>query len=174
MEKKDLKIIDSSEHFSFRELEKKDIPDIMNSWARELGEFEDQKFRNMLNERFDQKVPAFGIFENTELLGAVWCKDWKFTVPLNENLRLKAFEISNIYINSKTRGKGVGKILLSYAINSMFDSGKTIVFSRIYAERVASVKIHEGVGFYKLGRLTYGFIMGFRFNIIFYKNVRGK
>jgi L-amino acid N-acyltransferase YncA len=127
-----------------------------------------EELEDNLKERFEQNIPCFGIFIKGKISGAAWCKPWTFRRPFKKSELENVFEISNIFIASDARGQGLGRILLYNTIVEMFKLNRSIVISRIYSDRIGSIKLHKSVGFDYIGKLFYGFILGFRVNRFFH------
>ena len=58
----------------------------------------------------------------------------------------------SVYIASKSRGKGVGKLLMERLIEESEEAGLWTIQSGIFPENQASVKLHEKVGFRYIGK----------------------
>jgi phosphinothricin acetyltransferase len=59
-------------------------------------------------------------------------------------------EIS-IYISDESRGKGIGKLLLKQVILQSEANGIWTIQAGIFTENIASIKLHESVGFRVIG-----------------------
>ena len=58
----------------------------------------------------------------------------------------------SVYIASKSRGKGVGKLLMERLIEESEEAGFWTLQSGIFPENQASIKLHEKVGFRYIGK----------------------
>ena len=58
----------------------------------------------------------------------------------------------SVYIASKSRGKGVGKLLMEQLIKESEEAGFWTLQSGIFPENYASIKLHEKVGFRYIGK----------------------
>ncbi|RDY60134.1 GNAT family N-acetyltransferase [Flagellimonas nanhaiensis] len=58
----------------------------------------------------------------------------------------------SVYVASKSRGKGVGKLLMERLIEESEEAGLWTIQSGIFPENQASVKLHEKVGFRYIGK----------------------
>ncbi|CAG9000775.1 MAG: Putative phosphinothricin acetyltransferase YwnH [Candidatus Celerinatantimonas neptuna] len=57
----------------------------------------------------------------------------------------------SIYIADKAKGQGVGRALLAYLIDQSEQSGCWTLMASIFPENTASIKLHERLGFRKIG-----------------------
>jgi L-amino acid N-acyltransferase YncA len=60
-------------------------------------------------------------------------------------------EIS-VYVADRARGKGIGKLLLKKLITASEQNGLWTLQSGIFPENVASLRLHESLGFREIGR----------------------
>lgn len=58
----------------------------------------------------------------------------------------------SVYISNKSRGKGVGKLLMEHLIKESEKAGYWTIQSGIFPENTASIKLHEKVGFRYIGK----------------------
>ena len=58
----------------------------------------------------------------------------------------------SVYISDKSRGKGVGKLLMQHLIEESEKAGYWTIQSGIFPENLASIKLHEKVGFPYIGK----------------------
>ena len=58
----------------------------------------------------------------------------------------------SVYISDKSRGKGVGKLLMQHLIEESEKAGYWTIQSGIFPENMASIKLHEKVGFRYIGK----------------------
>jgi L-amino acid N-acyltransferase YncA len=84
-------------------------------------------------------------FENDEMMG--WSA---LTAVSNRCVYAGVAEVS-IYISENFRGKGIGKLLLIRLIEESEKIGLWTLQSGIFAENVASIKLHEYCGFRLIG-----------------------
>lgn len=57
----------------------------------------------------------------------------------------------SIYISANNRGKGIGKVLLTYLITESENNGIWTLQAGIFPENTASVKLHQSAGFRVIG-----------------------
>lgn len=67
----------------------------------------------------------------------------------------------SIYVRSSHRGQGVGKPLMSALIVAARELGKRVMMAGIEASNLASIRLHQGVGFIETGRLQQ---VGYKFD----------
>lgn len=58
----------------------------------------------------------------------------------------------SVYISNKSRGKGVGKLLMEHLIKESEKAGYWTIQSGIFPENTASIKLHEKIGFRYIGK----------------------
>lgn len=58
----------------------------------------------------------------------------------------------SVYIADKSRGKGVGKLLMQHLIEASEKAGFWTIQSGIFPENTASLKLHEKAGFRYIGK----------------------
>ena len=58
----------------------------------------------------------------------------------------------SVYISNKSRGKGIGKLLMEQLIRESEEAGYWTIQSGIFPENTASIKLHEKMGFRYIGK----------------------
>ena len=58
----------------------------------------------------------------------------------------------SVYISDKSRGKGVGKLLMRHLIDKSENAGFWTIQSGIFPENMGSIKLHEKMGFRYIGK----------------------
>jgi len=58
----------------------------------------------------------------------------------------------SVYISDKSRGKGVGKLLMRHLIDESEKAGFWTIQAGIFPENTASIKLHEKMGFRYIGK----------------------
>ncbi len=84
-------------------------------------------------------------FENGEMLG------WAALSPVSARCVYVGVAEVSIYVASSVRGKGIGKILFAQLIKESEENGMWTLQSAIFPENESSIKLHEGMGFRKIG-----------------------
>ena len=84
-------------------------------------------------------------FTNNEMAG------WAALSPVSSRCVYAGVAEVSIYVASKYRGKGIGKILLSQLIKESEENGLWTLQSGIFPENIGSIKIHEDCGFRQIG-----------------------
>jgi L-amino acid N-acyltransferase YncA len=87
----------------------------------------------------------FAAFENEQILG------WAALSPVSSRCVYGGVAEVSIYIASSTRGKGIGKILFAQLIKESEENGLWTLQSGIFPENIGSIKLHEAMGFRKIG-----------------------
>lgn len=83
--------------------------------------------------------------ENSRVIG------WAALSPASNRCVYSGVAEVSVYIASTHRGKGIGKLLLQNLITESEKNGIWTLQSSIFTENVASVKLHEKVGFRIIG-----------------------
>jgi L-amino acid N-acyltransferase YncA len=84
-------------------------------------------------------------FENDEMMG------WAALTPVSNRCVYAGVAEVSIYIAEGFRGKGIGKLLLLQLIGESEKIGLWTLQSGIFAENIASIKLHEQCGFRIIG-----------------------
>jgi phosphinothricin acetyltransferase len=86
-----------------------------------------------------------GAFENEEMLG------WAALSPVSSRCVYGGVAEVSIYVASSARGKGIGKKLFAALIDESEINGLWTLQSGIFPENIGSIKLHEELGFRKIG-----------------------
>jgi GNAT superfamily N-acetyltransferase len=151
------------EGVEFREASIEDVALIAEAWPDEFASMARQSDRLgvFLRERFEEGVPCFIAMSGDALLAAMWCKPWTLDRVLPVDLRGRnAYEVLNLFTVAAARGKGLGEKLARYGMGQMADRGQTVAYSRILPARIASLRLHEKMGFQQLGMLVMRTMLG--------------
>jgi L-amino acid N-acyltransferase YncA len=84
-------------------------------------------------------------FEGEEMLG------WAALSPVSSRCVYGGVAEVSIYVASNARGKGIGKKLLAQLIKESEENGLWTLQSGIFPENINSIKLHEDMGFRKIG-----------------------
>jgi L-amino acid N-acyltransferase YncA len=84
-------------------------------------------------------------FEGEEMLG------WAALSPVSSRCVYGGVAEVSIYVASNARGKGIGKKLLAQLIKESEENGLWTLQSGIFPKNIASIKLHEDMGFRKIG-----------------------
>jgi L-amino acid N-acyltransferase YncA len=84
-------------------------------------------------------------FEGAEMLG------WAALSPVSSRFVYGGVAEVSIYVASSARGKGIGKILFAQLIKESEENGLWTLQSGIFPENISSIKLHEEMGFRKIG-----------------------
>ncbi|RYD79809.1 MAG: N-acetyltransferase family protein [Sphingobacteriales bacterium] len=85
------------------------------------------------------------IFEGVQMVG------WAALTPVSSRCVYAGVAEVSIYIDNEFRGKGYGKVLLNELANQSEREGFWTLQSGIFAENIASIKLHESCGFRQIG-----------------------
>lgn len=84
--------------------------------------------------------------EDGDILG------WAALSPVSSRCVYGGVGEVSVYISAKSRGKGVGKLLMEQLIEESENAGFWTIQSGVFPENKASIKLHEKVGFRYIGR----------------------
>ncbi len=84
--------------------------------------------------------------ENNEVLG------WAAITAISDRCVFAGVAEVSVYVAEKTRGKGIGKKLLAELVKQSEANNYWTLEARIFAENLASIKIHQANGFRIVGR----------------------
>jgi L-amino acid N-acyltransferase YncA len=84
-------------------------------------------------------------FENDEMLA------WAALSPVSSRCVYGGVAEVSIYVASSARGKGIGKILFAQLIKESEENSLWTLQSGIFPENIDSIKLHEDMGFRKIG-----------------------
>ena len=99
-------------------------------------------------EKWDLGHLRFGRFVacmNEEVVG------WAALSPVSNRCVYGGVAEVSVYVGSAQRGKGVGKLLLKQLITESEENDIWTLQAGIFTDNVASVKLHESVGFRVIG-----------------------
>jgi phosphinothricin acetyltransferase len=83
--------------------------------------------------------------DNNEVVG------WAALSPVSSRCVYGGVAEVSVYVADKHKGKGIGKLLLQKLIKESESNGIWTLQAGIFADNVASVKLHEKVGFRVIG-----------------------
>jgi phosphinothricin acetyltransferase len=87
----------------------------------------------------------FVAMENNEVVG------WAALTPVSGRCVYAGVAEISVYINEHYRGQGIGKILLQHLISESESHNIWTLQAGIFPENIRSLKIHESLGFRKVG-----------------------
>ncbi len=85
------------------------------------------------------------VFEEWEMLG------WAALSPVSSRFVYGGVAEVSVYVASSARGKGIGKTLLAQLVKESEENELWTLQSGIFPENESSIKLHEQVGFRKIG-----------------------
>lgn len=111
------------------------------------------------NATFDKEIPTWEIWdknhfkvcrlvaedENNNILA------WAALKPVSNRDCFSGVAEVSIYLTNSAQGKGLGKIMLQKLIIESEENGFWMLQSGIFPENIASLKLHEGLGFRRVG-----------------------
>lgn len=84
--------------------------------------------------------------EDDKILG------WAALVPVSSRCVYAGVAENSVYVSSLAQGKGIGKMLLSKLVAESEAHNIWTIQTGIFPENIASIKIHEAVGFRLIGK----------------------
>jgi phosphinothricin acetyltransferase len=78
----------------------------------------------------------------------------------------------SVYVDGRFRGRGLGRMLLERVVEAAEVAGNKTMIGVIDAENVASIALHERLGFARCGEIRHaGFKFGRWLDLVFYQRV---
>ena len=112
------------------------------------------------NATFDKEVPSWETWDKkffkicryslVDENGVV--QGWSAIQPISARVCYKGVAEVSIYLSNEVQGKGLGKVMLQKLILDSEENGFWMLQSGIFPENIASIKIHEKLGFRIIGR----------------------
>lgn len=99
-------------------------------------------------ENWNEKHLSFGrlvVCEADEVIA------WAALSPVSSRQVYRGVAEVSIYVSSKSKGRGIGKMLLNHLITESEKNGIWTLQAGIFPENTASVKLHQGAGFRMIG-----------------------
>lgn len=91
-------------------------------------------------------VCRIAVFDDARMLG------WAAVAPVSGRCAFAGVAEVSVYVAENARGRGVGEFLLKNLIAQSENAGLWTLHSEIFAENLASIRIHEKCGFRLIGR----------------------
>ena len=89
-------------------------------------------------------------FRTPESLMAVWCPNGCYTAALRVEQYRDGLLIESLETAPESRRRGYAQKLLQEVLCYLFSKGYCKVYSHIFKDNVASIKLHEACGFRKI------------------------
>lgn len=110
------------------------------------------------NATFQSEAPAWEEWNNSHLMQ---CRlvaadgdevvGWAALTPVSGRCVYAGVAEVSVYVSESARGKGIGKMLLRKLIEESEKNNIWTLQAGIFPENIASLKIHEALGFRKIG-----------------------
>jgi phosphinothricin acetyltransferase len=107
---------------------------------------------------FETDAPSWANWNNSHLpqarLTAIANENivgWAALSPVSSRSVYQGVAETSVYVDSKTRGNGVGKLLLQALVEESERSGIWTLQASIFPENLASISIHKLCGFHQVG-----------------------
>lgn len=91
------------------------------------------------------KHSRFVFTDNGKVLG------WVALSPVSSRSAYQGVAEISVYIDTNTTGKGIGSLLMYKVITSSEENGIWTLYSSIFPENTATLKLHEKFGFRMIG-----------------------
>lgn len=130
-------IIENSNYNDIRKLFKENNEDYITEWSNEHGIEDKNMLKLVYNEDNISKGYAIICFDKN------FCEIEEYPNKI-ENMPENIAYIWEILVDKKYAGQGVGSFILKYAIDKF---SKHTFYSCIEKENIASIKLHEKLGF---------------------------
>jgi ribosomal protein S18 acetylase RimI-like enzyme len=132
------------------------LDDVLRVWP---NEFRDKLIhpRESIILRYNNDIPCYMLRHTSgEILGAMWIGNSDPYIEMTKKYHKfeKYYTIKNIFIQNNYRGRNLGVFLLQEALAMHTNGRDQLYLSLILKHRIGSVKIHEQVGFVKVGHLV--------------------
>lgn len=108
---------------------------------------------------FEQQVPTYESWDKAHIESCRLVAEeggkilgWAALSPVSSRCVYGGVGEVSVYIGEKSRGKGVGKALLTQLVKESEDAGFWTIQSGIFPENDASIALHEKVGFRFIGK----------------------
>lgn len=127
---------------------------------------------------FEQNIPAYEAWDQAHIVECRLVAEangeihgWAALSPVSSRCVYGGVGEVSVYVGSKSRGKGVGKMLLEQLIIESENAGYWTIQSGVFPENTASIDLHKKVGFRYIGkRESVGKLEGvWRDNLLFEK-----
>ena len=110
------------------------------------------------NATFETQVPDFETWDKKYHGHLRWVAFWNDTVvgwagllPVSARKVYEGVAEVSIYIHPEHSGKGIGKQLMGYLIDESEKAGIWTLYSSIFPENHASIRLHQVAGFREIG-----------------------
>ena len=107
---------------------------------------------------FETQVPGYETWDRAHLRPCRWVADdgdrllgWAALSPVSGRCVYGGVAELSIYVGASSRGKGVGKALLSTLIPDSEAAGFWTLQSGVFPENTPSIHLHQAMGFRQLG-----------------------
>lgn len=107
---------------------------------------------------FETSVPAFDIWDKNHLkscrlvaLRTGHLAGWAALSPVSSRCVYGGVGEVSVYVGAEYQGLGIGKLLMQHLIVESEKEGLWTLQSGIFPENTGSIKLHEKVGFRKIG-----------------------
>ena len=108
---------------------------------------------------FETNAPSYEQWDNAHITACRLVAEhdativgWAALSPVSSRCVYGGVAEVSVYISAKSRGKGVGKLLMQRLIDESEKAGFWTIQSGIFPENTGSIKLHEKVGFRYIGK----------------------
>lgn len=114
--------------------------------------FSEQK---LYNELLNKDSSFYFFYVDGDLAGYIKINESESQTDVNDP---NSLELERIYLKRSYQDKGLGKILLNYAVNIAAENNKSYIWLGVWEKNAKAIQFYRKNGFYKFG--THPFIMG--------------
>lgn len=112
------------------------------------------------NATFDTQIPEWEAWDSNHFPNCRWVLldemqqvvGWAALKPVSSRACFRGVAEVSIYLSASAQGKGLGKMMLQKLILDSEANGFWTLQSGIFPENIASIKVHESLGFKTVGR----------------------
>ncbi|MDO1513246.1 GNAT family N-acetyltransferase [Maribacter confluentis] len=107
---------------------------------------------------FETEIPSYEVWDRAHMeicrlvaLNESKILGWAALSPVSSRCVYGGVAEVSIYISQSSRGKGIGKQLLSHLIQASEKEGIWTLQSGVFPTNIGSIKVHKAVGFRQIG-----------------------
>jgi diamine N-acetyltransferase len=122
-------------------------PETMDKYLQEA--FSLKKLSKELRSKY---CKFYFMYLDNELVGYLKINDAPAQSDINDP---ESIEVERIYVRKKHKGKGLGKVLMDYALQQAKEKKKYFVWLGVWEKNKDAISFYKKMGFWKAGRHTF-------------------
>lgn len=133
------------------------INSLVNSWPKELEQYRKKEYlESAIRQRLENgEICIIAYSSQHELFGAVWIGEINAVLlKTDPSLTIQGKMLKSLFIIHSMRGKKLGRMLISKAVDTARQRGICNIYSLIHLDRKGSIIAHEATGFIITGKIT--------------------